>query len=78
MSGPSLCPFDKQEMFVSVTPSVTFSLEGVYKFAVDKRECYTQSERELRFFRHYTFENCFMECFANYTFEASGAKRSHS
>lgn len=37
-----------------------------------RRQCFFNSERYLRFFKHYTQHNCELECLANYTMKTCG------
>ncbi len=57
------------ETFVAVSPEAIIGDEAIYKFDHQKRQCYLNSERQLRFFRHYSFLNCFRECATNHTFQ---------
>jgi acid-sensing ion channel, other len=36
-------------------------------YAPDRRQCYFNDERNLKFFKVYTQSNCELECLANYT-----------
>ena len=55
------------ETFVSVMPEMTHALESIHKFSYHTRQCYLNDDRELFFFKNYTFLNCFQECVSNYT-----------
>ena len=57
------------EAFYAVTPSVIHADTAIHGISYTKRGCYLENERELEFFKHYTFLNCFMECASNYTFQ---------
>ena len=57
------------ETYVSVVPEMVVVDEAIHKFDYHQRQCYLNDDRELYFFRNYTFLNCFMECASNYTFE---------
>ena len=57
------------ETFVSVKPEMIDAEEEIQSFDYHKRQCYLNSDRELFFFKNYTFLNCFQECAANYTNE---------
>ena len=55
------------ETFVSVMPEMTHALETIHKFSYHTRQCYLNDDRDLFFFKNYTFLNCFQECVSNYT-----------
>ena len=57
------------ETFVSVKPEMIHAEKAIQSFDYHKRQCYLNSDRELFFFKNYTFLNCFQECAANYTKE---------
>ncbi len=60
------------ETFLSVTPSALVADKTIHGFSRDKRQCYLRGEKELAYFRDYTFLNCFMECSTNFTFSKCG------
>ena len=64
------------ESFISVDPEVIHADEAIYKFSVNKRQCYLEGERKLKYFRQYSFLNCFLECSTNFTFQVRNAKCS--
>ena len=41
--------------------------EGLRSYTPTQRQCFFQSERQLRFFKMYTRTNCEEECLANFT-----------
>ena len=43
-----------------------------YKPDTPGRECYFNNERELKYFKVYTQQNCELECLANYTLNSCG------
>ncbi len=57
------------EAFLSVSPTAIVADRAIHGMPREKRQCYLSKEKELAFFRHYTFLNCFMECAANFTFK---------
>ena len=57
------------ETFVSVKPEMIHAEKEIQSFDYHKRQCYLDSDKELFFFKNYTFLNCFQECAANYTNE---------
>ena len=58
-----------EEAFVGISPEGMHSDEYVTKIPMDKRGCYTASERQLSFYHQYSLLNCYMECVSNYTSE---------
>ena len=52
-----------------MTPEAIRAKEAIYKFDYAKRQCYLESDRDLHFYRHYSFLNCYMECSSNVTFQ---------
>ena len=75
MAMPELLEFGSgvhpgMETFVDIIPEMTHSLSTIHKFDYHMRQCYINSDKELHFFKNYTFLNCFQECVANYTKQA--------
>ena len=62
----------KQEVVVSVKPNMITTSEGLADYAPDRRQCYFNDERQLKFFKVYTQSNCELECLANYTINECG------
>jgi len=54
---------------VIITPKVMNSDEDLRQFSVEERNCYYDGEKELRYFKKYTINNCEIECMTNYTRE---------
>jgi amiloride-sensitive sodium channel len=46
--------------------------DSLKRFAPDKRRCYFQGERQLKFFKSYTKHHCDLECVTNYTLSVCG------
>ena len=57
------------ENFISVTPEVIAAEQSIHKFDYHIRQCYLNEDKDLHFFKNYTFLNCFQECASNYTKE---------
>jgi acid-sensing ion channel, other len=57
---------------VAISPKVTVTEPELRDFPVAKRQCYFSDERYLRFFRHYTQNNCEIECLVNLTLKRCG------
>lgn len=64
-----------QDIFISVKPIAIATSRGLRSYAPEKRGCYFQTERKLRFFRTYNQYNCEQECLANYTQTLCGCVR---
>ena len=56
-----------QEVVVSVKPNMITTSEGLVGYAPNRRQCYFNDERQLKFFKVYTQSNCELECLANFT-----------
>lgn len=52
---------------ISIKPNMITTSEGLRKYPHDQRQCFFSSERQLRFYRNYTQNNCEAECLSNYT-----------
>lgn len=46
--------------------------ESLRRYQPEKRQCYFDNERKLKFFKQYTTDNCFYECLVNYTLQTCG------
>lgn len=55
-------------MDVIISPSVIRTDESLRSFSPERRHCYFDDERKLRFYQKYTKNNCEMECLSNHTF----------
>jgi amiloride-sensitive sodium channel len=51
---------------VLITPKVIVTDKALVSVAPEKRNCYFDGERELKFYKIYTKVNCEMECYAEY------------
>lgn len=56
-----------RHMRISVKANVIRTSEILRKYKPEKRQCYFESERQLRFFKVYTQSNCELECLSNFT-----------
>lgn len=56
----------------AVKPEKIAISENVKKLSPEKRNCYLETERPLKFFKIYTQSNCLLECLTNFTLEACG------
>lgn len=57
---------------IDLRPSVTVSDDSIRKYSPEKRKCYFSDERNLFFFKKYTYTNCKFECLVNATREHCG------
>ncbi|CRK87601.1 CLUMA_CG001397, isoform A [Clunio marinus] len=62
----------RQEVVVSVKPNMITTSEGLADYAPERRQCYFNNERNLKFFKVYTQSNCELECLANFTLGKCG------
>ncbi|XP_031627361.1 pickpocket protein 28-like [Contarinia nasturtii] len=51
---------------IRIEPKLTDTSNGLSNYKPAHRQCFYQSERQLRFFKIYTKYNCNMECIANF------------
>lgn len=59
----------RQEVVVSVKPNMITTSPGLANYEPNRRQCYFNDERDLRFFKVYTQSNCELECLANFTLQ---------
>lgn len=57
---------------ILVSPNLVIALPSIRGFSPTLRQCYFVYEHKLRFFRHYTQQNCEIECLSNYTLKECG------
>ncbi|XP_004533537.1 pickpocket protein 28 [Ceratitis capitata] len=63
------------EVMVSVLPHYVISTDNLHDFSPEKRQCYFNDERYLRYFRSYSQSNCQVECLTNYTINKCGCAK---
>ncbi|XP_055590909.1 pickpocket protein 28-like [Uranotaenia lowii] len=56
-----------QEIGLGVTPSLSYTTPTIIRYAPERRKCYFNNERFLKFYRTYTQSNCDLECLTNFT-----------
>lgn len=61
-----------QEVLVSVKPNMITTSKGLRHYEPNRRQCYFDMERQLRFFKVYTQRNCELECLSNFTRDQCG------
>lgn len=65
------CQFDYgKTLDILITPQVIFTDENLISVAPEKRNCFFDGERELKFFKTYTKLSCEMECYSDYLFRS--------
>lgn len=63
-------PFEVEigkKVIVSISPNVITSSNDIRKYSPKMRQCFFNSERQLKFFKVYTKSNCEHECLTNFT-----------
>ncbi|KAM7342301.1 pickpocket protein 28-like [Cochliomyia hominivorax] len=65
----------EEEVLVSIIPQYVISTDNLHDFGPEKRQCYFNDERYLRFFKSYSQSNCQTECLANYTISKCGCAK---
>ncbi|XP_011181517.2 pickpocket protein 28 [Zeugodacus cucurbitae] len=63
------------EVMVSVLPHYVISTDNLHDFSPEKRQCYFNDERYLRYFRSYSQSNCQVECLTNFTINKCGCAK---
>ncbi|XP_055310958.1 pickpocket protein 28-like, partial [Sitodiplosis mosellana] len=56
---------EQAEIFIK--PKLVTTSQTLRKYSPSQRQCFFTSERQLRFFRIYTQNNCQVECLSNFT-----------
>ncbi|XP_017770397.1 PREDICTED: pickpocket protein 28-like [Nicrophorus vespilloides] len=56
-----------QAVVAGIKPEVMTTSSELQSYPPEKRQCYFPNERNLRFFKIYTQQNCEVECLANFT-----------
>jgi amiloride-sensitive sodium channel len=57
---------------ITVVVKTYKSTEDLRKFSPEKRACYFENERQLKFYKSYTKSHCDFECMTNYTLKECG------
>lgn len=61
-----------EDNIVTIKPHVKVTSKGLRNYSPAQRECFFNSERQLRFFKSYSRDNCFTECLTNFTLKKCG------
>uniref|UniRef100_A0A182QS19 Pickpocket n=1 Tax=Anopheles farauti TaxID=69004 RepID=A0A182QS19_9DIPT len=62
----------KQEVIISVKPQMITTSDGLRDYTPERRQCFFNHERQLKYFKVYTQQNCELECITNYTLHRCG------
>ena len=57
------------ENFMAIKSEAIQSTEDVHGIDIEFRNCFLEEERSLKYYSHYSYLNCFLECGSNYTFK---------
>lgn len=61
-----------QKTVINIKPSMITTSKNLKKIHPNRRHCYFDGEKKLRFLKIYTQSNCELECLSNYTLKACG------
>lgn len=56
-----------EDVSIAIKPKLIKTSEKLRKYHPNRRQCFYNAERRLRFFKMYTQNNCEAECLANFT-----------
>ncbi|KAJ8943545.1 hypothetical protein NQ318_023056 [Aromia moschata] len=62
----------RKSVIVAISPTQLITSDNVKAYSVAKRRCYFQSEKRLKYFKHYTQYNCKLECLTKLTLKKCG------
>lgn len=62
----------QHQVSLFVRSKIYTTSENVRDFDAQKRGCFYSSERQLRYFKYYTQNNCEIECLTNFTLNECG------
>ena len=61
-----------EDTHIHFAPKSITTSNGLRKYSPERRQCFFQYERQLRFFKTYSRLNCLIECYANYSKQICG------
>ncbi|XP_017463143.1 PREDICTED: pickpocket protein 28-like [Rhagoletis zephyria] len=61
-----------KEVLIAVKPNMITTSSGIADYIPQRRQCYLENERTLKFFKVYTQNNCALECLTNLTLTKCG------
>lgn len=67
MSRHSFLVNPLENVKISITATLITSSDGLRSYNPIQRKCFFNADRQLRFFKFYTQNNCDAECLANFT-----------
>lgn len=56
-----------RSVLFTISPKLTVPSANICGYKPSDRHCLINSEKRLRFYKHYTLHNCQVECIANFT-----------
>lgn len=64
-----------RDVTIAIKPQIIKTDNELHEYTPDRRECFFDHERELKFFRVYSQGNCELECLTNFTEKICGCVR---
>lgn len=61
-----------QQMAIIIKPPSIITSENLRGYEIDKRKCFFDEERQLKFFRYYSQSNCELECYMQFRLDKCG------
>lgn len=61
-----------KEVLIAVKPNMITTSSGIAQYQPYRRQCFLSFERQLKYFKIYTQNNCELECLTNYTLNKCG------
>lgn len=61
-----------QQIAIIIKPPAIITSENLKGYGIDKRKCFFNDERELKYFQYYSQSNCELECYVQYSLEKCG------
>uniref|UniRef100_A0A1I8Q4T2 Uncharacterized protein n=1 Tax=Stomoxys calcitrans TaxID=35570 RepID=A0A1I8Q4T2_STOCA len=58
-----------KDIMIAVKPKMITTSAGIAEYTPKKRQCYLSKDRQLKFFKVYTQNNCEYECLTNFTYK---------
>ncbi|XP_005176877.1 pickpocket protein 28-like [Musca domestica] len=64
-----------KEILIAVKPKMIITSKDISAYDPDRRRCFLNKERQLRFYKVYSQDNCERECLSNFTYSQCGCVR---
>ncbi|XP_055621987.1 pickpocket protein 28-like [Toxorhynchites rutilus septentrionalis] len=64
-----------RDVTIAVKPQIVGTDPQLFGYKPERRQCYFNNERQLKFYRVYTQANCELECLTNFTLQKCGCVR---